>query len=313
MSWDFSLESSKIKWVILAFLLLLVLVFLAGYVSGVLSNVTVPDAGAKKTSPVKTPTPETTKTASAPKKVDEKPETSQPQNGGVVNKAGEGPAMDSGSPAPAPMDGNSGGSTAADGSAAEPGAMMVDGGDAASGDAPAGEMAAGSEAASAADADDSKPAETPAEETAASGESVEDTAAMEEPAAASAAKEDAPAEGGENAAGDAAPAASAKPDGATEDGGKKGNGSNGWTIQVGSFSLEMNAQDLKKKLKEKGMDVCILKLADHRDKWWYVVQVGEFKERAETKPVVDALKDERLVTIVKPITDTLMEQRTRCK
>jgi septal ring-binding cell division protein DamX len=75
----------------------------------------------------------------------------------------------------------------------------------------------------------------------------------------------------------------------------------------------MNAQDMKKRLSEKKLEVCILKLTDNKERAWYVVQVGEFAKKDDIKPALEILQAERVVAVVKPITEALREQRTRCQ
>jgi len=59
-----------------------------------------------------------------------------------------------------------------------------------------------------------------------------------------------------------------------------------YTIQVGAFSTEINAQKLANEIKDKGYEAYIVK-----DKTLFKVQVGEFKSNQEAQNISQKLKE----------------------
>ncbi len=69
-----------------------------------------------------------------------------------------------------------------------------------------------------------------------------------------------------------------------------------YVVQAGSFSLKLNAKNLKKKIKKKGIDAIVVKTGKQ-----YVVQCGRFSIKANADNIVKQLKKYNFSAIIKEV------------
>lgn len=83
-----------------------------------------------------------------------------------------------------------------------------------------------------------------------------------------------------------------------------------FTVQVESCIVEKNAIKTANDLTGRGYEVFILKKHDPRGKTWYAVQIGSCKDRKEASQVASEFtKKEKIVAVVVPIASYLLKER----
>jgi cell division septation protein DedD len=83
-----------------------------------------------------------------------------------------------------------------------------------------------------------------------------------------------------------------------------------YTVQVASCIVMQNAIKAANNLKEKGYEVLILKKQDPRGKTWYAVQIGEYKDRGEaSRAASEFTEEEKIVAVAMPIAPYLLKER----
>jgi cell division septation protein DedD len=68
-----------------------------------------------------------------------------------------------------------------------------------------------------------------------------------------------------------------------------------WSVQVNAFPHERDAQNLAKKLSEKGYDAYVLPV-DVKGRTWYRVRVGRFADRDEARRLQETIKSKEKLT-----------------
>lgn len=83
-----------------------------------------------------------------------------------------------------------------------------------------------------------------------------------------------------------------------------------FTVQIGSFVVKRNASKLADDLKGKGYEMYILKTPDSKGRLWYVVQIGGYADWEEASQVASEFtKKEKIVAVVMPIASYLIKER----
>jgi len=83
-----------------------------------------------------------------------------------------------------------------------------------------------------------------------------------------------------------------------------------FTVQVASYIAMQNAVRRANDLTVKGYEVLILKKQDPRGKTWYAVQIGEYKDRGEaSRAASEFTEKEKIVAVAMPIAPYLLKER----
>lgn len=83
-----------------------------------------------------------------------------------------------------------------------------------------------------------------------------------------------------------------------------------FTVQVESCIVKKNAIKTANDLTRKGYEVFILKRHDSRGKIWYAVQIGSYKDRKEASRVASEFTEkEKIVAVAMPIASYLLKER----
>jgi cell division septation protein DedD len=83
-----------------------------------------------------------------------------------------------------------------------------------------------------------------------------------------------------------------------------------FTVQVASYIAMQNAVRTANDLTAKGYEVLILKKRDPRGKTWFAVQIGEYKDRGEaSRAASEFTEKEGIVAIAMPIASYLLKER----
>jgi cell division septation protein DedD len=91
------------------------------------------------------------------------------------------------------------------------------------------------------------------------------------------------------------PAVPREASGKTEPGEAKSAPQGPWTVQVNAFPHERDAQNLSRKLEEKGYDAYVASF-NTRGRTWYRVRVGHFASREEARAIQEELKSKEKFT-----------------
>ncbi|MFH2059619.1 MAG: tetratricopeptide repeat protein [Pseudomonadota bacterium] len=74
-----------------------------------------------------------------------------------------------------------------------------------------------------------------------------------------------------------------------------------YTLQVGAFQNQANAEKIKNQILKKGFDSRILVLTDKKDRTWYIVRSGSYISREDAKQAMAPLKQKMGIdSIVRP-------------
>jgi len=82
----------------------------------------------------------------------------------------------------------------------------------------------------------------------------------------------------------------------------------GYSVQVGTFVVEQNAVKMTNNLKLKGYPASILNMSDSKGKVRYVVQIGDYKDHDKAVRIAsDFMKKEKDVSVVVPIASSVLK------
>lgn len=83
----------------------------------------------------------------------------------------------------------------------------------------------------------------------------------------------------------------------------------GYTVQVGSFTIEDNALEMIHKILEMNYPAYMYLYTDSKGGIWYVVQVGRYDSRDKATETAVALRNKEMIALVKPITESIRQKR----